>query len=104
VSTSSIWPAVIIVAVICIGLRAAGPMVLRDHDLPPRATLVIDALAPALLAGLIVVDLLGPKWHDFDWTMLPALPVAAALRWKHVPDLACLVAAIGITVALRAVS
>ena len=30
--------------------------------------------------------------------------VAAALRWKHVPDLACLAAAIGVTVVLRAVS
>ncbi len=86
---------------ICIALRAAGPMLLRDRDLPPRASVVIDALAPALLAGLIVAELLGARWRDLDWTMLPALPIAAALRWKHVPDLACLAVAIAVTVVLR---
>ena len=97
-----IWPVVITVAIICGALRAAGPMVLRDAELPPRASLVIDALAPALLAGLIVVELLGPHWHDFDWTILPALPVAVALRWRRVPDLGCIAVAIAVTVVLRA--
>ncbi len=99
-----IWPAVIIVAVICIALRAAGPMLLRDAELPPRAKLVIDALAPALLAGLIVAELLGPHWRDLDWTLLPSLPVAAVLRWWQVPDLGCLAGAIAITVLLRALT
>jgi len=99
----TIWLTIGIVAVICIGLRAAGPMLLRDRELPGPATAVIDMMAPALLAGLIVVELLGAHWEHLDWTMLPALPIAAALRWWKVPELACIAVAIAVTVLLRAV-
>jgi uncharacterized membrane protein len=101
---AEIWTVIGMVAVICIALRATGPMLLRDRHLSPRATAVIDGLAPALLAGLIIVELLGPRWHDVDWTMLTALPVAAVLRWRQVPELACIAVAVVITVVLRAVA
>jgi hypothetical protein len=99
-----VWPVIGVVAVICIGMRAAGPMILHDRELPDAAVLVIDALAPALLAGLIVVDLVGPHWHDLDWTMVPALPLAALLRWFRAPDLACVAAAMALTILLRAIT
>jgi branched chain amino acid efflux pump len=40
-------------------LRAAGPVVLGARDLPPRVMGVIELLAPALLASLVVTQTFG---------------------------------------------
>jgi branched-subunit amino acid transport protein len=95
-----------IVGVIALGLinfayKAAGPAVLGDREFPPRAQSVVDALPAALLAGLLAVDLLGQHWRDFDWTVLPGLALAVALRVGRRSHLLCIVAGVACTAVLR---
>jgi branched-subunit amino acid transport protein len=94
--------AVVVLAVVNFAFKALGPAVLGDREFPPRLRAAVDALPAALLAGLLMVDLLGPRWRDFDWTMLPGLAVALGLRLARRSHLVCIVAAVACTAALRA--
>ncbi|GAA3285640.1 AzlD domain-containing protein [Dactylosporangium vinaceum] len=82
--------------------KAAGPALLGGREFPPRVRAVADALPVVLLAGLLTVDLLGAGWHDFDWTALPGLAVAVALRRWGRSHLVCIVGAVAVTAGLRA--
>jgi hypothetical protein len=62
---------------------------------------MIMALAPALLTGLVIVELAGPQWSDFDWTALPGLAAGGVAYVKGVPDLLSIAIAVGTTVLLR---
>ena len=93
--------AVAALAVINVLYKAAGPAVLGDRAFSPRTRTVADALPVALLAGLLVTNLLGHRWHDRDWTLLPGLAVAIVIRACHGSHLACIVAGVLCTAALR---
>ncbi|WP_432994376.1 AzlD domain-containing protein [Dactylosporangium sp. CA-233914] len=81
--------------------KAIGPAMLGGRAFPPRLQTVADALPVVLLAALLTVDLLGPGWRGFDWTVLPGLGVAIALRALRRSHLTCIAAAIAGTAALR---
>jgi len=75
----TLWVAIGVLAVINFAIKAAGPALLGDRPLPPRVSLVVQSLAPALLAGLLIVALLGQGWREFDWRLLPGLTVIGAV-------------------------
>jgi len=101
----SLLAVVVSVALISAAMKAAGPMLLLDRQFPPRVAAVIDALAPALLAGLVVVELLGHRWEEADATVVPGLLLAVALRWRTpCPDALCVAAAAVATIAVRALA
>ncbi|MGK5629189.1 AzlD domain-containing protein [Streptomyces sp. URMC 123] len=87
------WPAIAAVAVLCFAIKAAGPAVLGKRDLPPRARAVIALMAPALLAGLVVVDVAGPEWSAVDPAVLAGLGAVVLLRACRLPLPAALVGA-----------
>lgn len=96
--------AIVALAAINISFKAVGPAVLGDRRFPTPVQTVVDALPAALLAGLLTVDLLGQYWRAFDWTLLPGLGLAVALRVSGRPHLVCIVAAVAGTAALRVVA
>jgi hypothetical protein len=53
---SAVWLTIILVAVASATIKAAGPLLLGDRQLGPRATAVIALLGPALLTALVLVD------------------------------------------------
>jgi uncharacterized membrane protein len=53
---SAVWLTIILVAVASAAIKAAGPLLLGDRQLGPRATVVVASLAPALLTALVLVD------------------------------------------------
>jgi hypothetical protein len=93
---------IVFVALINFSLKAAGPALLMDREPSPTVQELIISLSPALLTGLVVVELAGPGWADLDWTALPALAAAALAYRKGVPDLVCILIAIGVAAGLRA--
>lgn len=99
---STLWLAVGIVALINVVIKALGPVALGGRTLPAPVRAVIALLAPALLAALIVVDLAGPRWADFDWT-IPAglLAVVLARLLLRAPDLLAILAGVAVTALLR---
>ena len=98
---------VFVVGIVVLGLinftfKAAGPALLMDREPSPTAQELIISLSPALLTGLIVVELAGARWAHLDWTTLPALAAAAFAYRKGVPDLVCILIAVGVAAVLRA--
>jgi branched-subunit amino acid transport protein AzlD len=98
----TVWLAIAVVAVVNIALKAAGPVVLGERQLPDRAVRVVDALAAALLAGLLVTALLGTRWRDADASVAPGLLAAAGLALARVPALVCVAVAVVVTIGVRA--
>jgi uncharacterized membrane protein len=96
--------AVAALAIVNLSFKAAGPAILQDHEFSARTQASLDALPAALLAGLITVDLLGPRWATADWTMLPGLVTVAIVRAFHAPHLVCILAGVAATAALRALT
>ncbi len=98
---TTLWIAICATAVVSFAFKAVGPAVLGGRELPDRARSVIALLAPALLAGFVVVEIAGPGWHDLDLTLLAGVGTALGLRLLRAPMLAALVAAVAVTALLR---
>ncbi|MCE7010876.1 AzlD domain-containing protein [Kibdelosporangium philippinense] len=100
---SSVWTAILLVALINFAIKAAGPALLGDRPLPARAAAVIALFAPALLAGLVVTDVAGPSWTEADWTVAAGLSTAAIVYLCRAPVLVSVAVAIVVTALLRAI-
>jgi branched-subunit amino acid transport protein len=53
---SAAWLAVLVVGVATIALKAAGPVLAGERQLPQSSARVVDLLAPALLASLVATQ------------------------------------------------
>ncbi len=60
---TTLWVAIVAVALANAVIKAAGPLLVGDRDLPPRLVAVIALLAPALLAALVVTETFGEDRH-----------------------------------------
>jgi branched-subunit amino acid transport protein len=56
---STAWTVVLVVGAVTILLKAAGPVFLGRRELPPRVLALVDVLAPAMLAALVVTQAVG---------------------------------------------
>ena len=56
---TSIWIMIAALALSTAGLKVAGPLALGGRPLPVRALDVVELLASALLAALVVVETFG---------------------------------------------
>ena len=98
---------VIIIGIVALALmnfafKATGPALLMDAEPSPTVQELVISLSPALLTGLVVVELAGERWVHLDWTALPALAAAGLAYRRGVPDLACILIAVGVAAGLRA--
>jgi Branched-chain amino acid transport protein (AzlD) len=100
----TVWLAIAVVAIVNIVLKAAGPALLGQRELPVRSVRVVDGLAAALLAGLLVTALLGTRWQDADASVLPGLLAAAGLALARLPALVCVAVAVVVTIGVRALA
>jgi branched-subunit amino acid transport protein len=53
---SAAWVAVLVVGAATVALKAAGPVLAGERDLPFQGSRVVDLLAPALLAALVATQ------------------------------------------------
>jgi len=98
---STVWTAIAAAAVVSFVIKAAGPALVGDRDLPPWSMGIIGMLAPALLAGLVVVDVFGPGWSSLDATVIAGLAATAAATLLRAPMLVAVLAGIAATALLR---
>jgi branched-subunit amino acid transport protein len=54
-----IWLLVAVVGAVTIAFKASGPVLLGGRTLPPRGADVVEVLAPAMLAALVVTQTVG---------------------------------------------
>jgi hypothetical protein len=56
---SDIWLAIVVVGTATVVLKATGPVLLGGRELPPRVNALVVLLAPAVLAALVVTQVVG---------------------------------------------
>jgi branched-subunit amino acid transport protein len=100
---TTIWICVALTALASFAIKATGPAILGNRPVPSRARGVIALLAPALLAGLVISDILGPNWSSADAPLALGVLSAAAGRTLGLPAPACIIAAVIVTALARAI-
>jgi branched-subunit amino acid transport protein len=98
---SSTWLVVTIVGAGTIACKAVGPVILGGRSLPPKLAGVVDMLAPAVLAALVVTQAVGAdRKLVFDERLLGIAAAIVAIRLRA-PLLVIVVAAAGVTAVAR---
>jgi branched-subunit amino acid transport protein len=100
-SMTTLWVCIAVTAVASFTIKAVGPAVLGNRRLPERAAGVIALSAPVLLVALVVADLLGRDWADFDATAVAGVAAAAVARWRGLPLLLAVFSGVAVTALLR---
>ncbi|MBS0025541.1 AzlD domain-containing protein [Microbacterium paraoxydans] len=97
----SLWSAVLLAALICLALKAAGYLVPPKVLEAPRPARISDLLTVALLAALVAVQTLGDGQAVTVDARVPALLVAGGLLWLRQSFLVVVVAAALVAALLR---
>ncbi len=101
---SDVWLTIALLAVTAAIIRASGPLALGGRDLGRGFASVIELLAPALLAALIVVQTVGgDDGIDPDERIAGVAAAGAVLTWRRNAMLWAIAVAALVTAGLRAV-
>jgi branched-subunit amino acid transport protein len=97
------WLAVVLLAGVCVFMRVAVPLGLGDRR-PAWLERALDAAMPALLAALVVAGAVSDGQRlDLD-PRLAGVAAGAAVVFARGPLLLVVVAAVGVTALIRAVT
>lgn len=99
---TTVWVVVLVVGAATMALKAAGPVVLGGRSLPPRLTGVVEMLAPALFAALIVTQAVGGDREIVLDERLVGVGAGAAAILARAPLLVVILVAAAATAATRA--
>ncbi|MFF7291972.1 AzlD domain-containing protein [Microbacterium sp. NPDC008134] len=77
----TLWSAILLAALVCLALKAAGYLVPPKVLEAPRPARISDLLTVALLAALVAVQTLGDGQAIVVDARVPALLVAGGLLW-----------------------
>jgi branched-subunit amino acid transport protein len=100
---SSTWLVVAIVGAGTVVCKALGPVLLGGRSLPHQLAGVVDMLAPALLAALVVTQAVGgDRKLLFDERLFGIAAAVVAIRLRA-PLLVVIVTAAGVTALARLV-
>jgi branched-subunit amino acid transport protein len=78
-----IWLVIAVVGMATMLFKASGPVLLGGRSLPPRVAVLVEVLAPAMLAALVVTQTVGGDRElvlDVRFVGVAAGGVAVALR------------------------
>jgi branched-subunit amino acid transport protein len=96
------WAIVGLVGAGTVALKAVGPVLLGGRTLPPRLAGPIELLAPAVLAALVVTQLVGGDREIVLDERLAGIAAAGVALLLRAPLLAVVVAAAVVTALIRA--
>jgi branched-subunit amino acid transport protein len=99
---STVWTIVAVAGAATFALKAVGPVFLGGRVLPAPVTGVVTLLAPALLAALVVTQLLGGDRELVLDERLAGLAAAVVALLLRAPILLIVVAAAAATALARA--
>ena len=99
-----VWVTIAALALATAALKLAGPLLLGGRPLPARALSVIELLASALLAALVVVETFGKgRSLTLDARALGVAFAAGALT-RRVPVIVAVLGAASVTAIARAIA
>ena len=99
---SDVWIVVTVVGGVTIATKAVGPVLLGGRPLPGRLAVVVDLLAPAVLAALVVSQFVGGDREITLDARLAGLGAAVVALRLRAPILGVVVAAAAATALIRA--
>jgi branched chain amino acid efflux pump len=98
---TAIWVVVAALALATAALKLTGPLVLGGRPLNPKALNVVELLASALLAALVVVETFGKgRSLVLDARVLGAAFAVIAV-WRRAPMIVVVVGAAAVTAVAR---
>ena len=99
---TAVWATVVALAIATAVLKLVGPLLLGGRALPPGAMGIVELLASALLAALVVVETFGQgRSLTLDARALGVAFAAVALRLR-VPLTVAVLGAAAVTAVARA--
>jgi branched-subunit amino acid transport protein len=101
---TEVWIMVAVVGAATIAFRAVGPVALGGRSLPPRLLAVVELLAPALLAALVVTQVFASEQKLVVDARAAGLAAAALALVLRAPILVVVVAAAASTALVRALT
>ena len=101
---SDVWIAVVLVGAATVALKSVGPVLLGGRPLPDHLTGVVELLAPAVLAALVVTQVVGGDREIVFDARLVGLVAAVVALLLRAPLLAVVVVAAVATALVRLVS
>ena len=101
---SDVWIAVVLVGVATVALKSVGPVLLGGRPLPDHLSGVVELLAPAVLAALVVTQVVGGDREIVFDARLVGLGAAVVALLLRAPLLAVVVVAAVATALVRLVS
>ena len=88
------WLVIGVVGAVTIAFKASGPVLLGRRELPPRALALVDVLAPAMLAALVVTQAVGGnRAIELDERLAGVITGGVAIRLRAPLIVVMLVAA-----------
>lgn len=101
---SAAWIVVTVVGGVTILFKSAGPVFLGRRRLPPRLVALVEVVAPAMLASLVVTQAVGgDRELVFDERVLGLAAAVVAIRLRA-PLLAVMVVAAATAALIRLVT
>ena len=101
---SDVWILVIVLGAATIALKAVGPVFLGGRDLPRRVAAIVELLAPALLAALVVTQAVGGDREIVLDARLVGLGAAGGALALRAPILVVIIVAAVATALARALA
>jgi branched chain amino acid efflux pump len=100
---TAVWVVIAVLALATAVLKLAGPLALGGRPLPGRALNVVELLASALLAALVVVETFGNgRSLILDARVLGAAFAVIAV-WRRAPMIVVVLGAAAVTAVARLV-
>lgn len=102
---SEVWLTIGILAVTAVAVRAAGPLAVGARELGERTAAVIELLAPALLAALVIVGTVSDAdGIDPDARIAGVAAAGLVLAWRRSAMLTAVAIAALVTAGIRALT
>ena len=93
------WLVIAVVGVVTIAFQASGPVLLGKRELPARVASVVEVLAPAMLAALVVTQTVGGDREIVIDPRLAGVVAGGVAVWLRAPLLVVMLVA-AVTAAL----
>ena len=97
----TVWIVVVVVGLVSIVFKAAGPVFLGKRTLPPRVESVVALIGPVMLTALVVTQTVGGEGALALDARVPGVAAAAIALWRRVPIVGAMAIAAVVTGLVR---
>ena len=95
------WLVIAVVGAVTMVFKASGPVMLGRRELPPRVASVVEVLAPAMLAALVVTQTVGGDRELVFDERLAGVAAGAVAVWLRAPLIVVMVVAAATAALIR---